>query len=204
LKVTAIVMALNESERITDCLTHLKPHVDYIVVVDGGSTDGTYAKAVKLADRVVRRPPYTDWSEEKNYAETLAPEDTDWVLHVDCDERLHERLLPELKTVIGGVQAKYPETIAYRFPRANLPTCPDYPDYQVRLLKRGSGYRWARPIHSVPVLGERLLDEVPGKCMTMLDMPIWHMPRRTDIKRPWWSDEPGRRDKTLEEMVRDE
>lgn len=204
MKIAAIVMTLNESQRITDCLTHLKPHLDYIVVVDGESTDDTVMKASGLVDRVVKRPPYKDWSDGKNYAETLVPEDTDWVLHCDADERFHDRLIPEIKTVIEGVLEKHPETIAFRFPRANLPTCFDFPDFQVRLLKRGSGYVWSYHIHSVPTINGVNIDTIPHRCMTMLDLPIWHLPRRTDIKRPWWSVEKGKRDKTNEEMKKDE
>ncbi len=200
MKITSLTLALNESERITDCLKRLKPHVDYMVVVDGGSSDDTYAKAAALADRVVKHVRVGDWCDEKNYLETLAPSDTDWLLHADVDEVFHERLMPEIKTIIKGVTDKYPETIAFRMPRANLPTCPDYPDYQVRILKRGSGYTWSYPLHSVPTLGGVNVDRILGKCMTMLDLPIWHLPRRTDIRRAWWSDEKGRRDKTEDEM----
>lgn len=194
-------MALNESERITDCLSSLKPYLNHLIVVDGGSVDDTYAKATKLADRVVKRVRVGDWCDEKNYAELLTPKNTDWIIHVDSDERFHERLLPEIHTVVEGVVEKYPETIAFRFPRANLPSCSDFPDFQVRLLKKGSGYTWSYPIHSVPTLNGVNLDRVPGKCMTMLDLPIWHLPRRTDIRREWWSDEKGKRDKTYEEMM---
>jgi glycosyltransferase involved in cell wall biosynthesis len=202
LKIASLTLTLNESPRITECLKHLKPHIDYVLVVDGESTDDTMLKASQLADRVVKRPSYKDWSEEKNYIETLVPDDVDWVLHCDCDELFHERLLPEIKAVINGVMEKYPETIAFRFPRANLPTCSDYPDYQVRLLKKGSGYKWSHPIHSVPTIDGVNVDKIPHKCMTMLDLPIWHLPRRTDIRRPWWSDEKGKRDKTNEEMIK--
>lgn len=200
MKIAGLIMALDESQRIVDCLNHLKPYMDYLVVIDGGSKDDTYIKASEIADRVVRRKRVGDWCDEKNYIETLAPDDTDWLLHVDVDERFHDRLLPEIKTVIAGVLEKYPETIAFRFPRANLPTCGDFPDYQVRLLKKGSGYKWVYPIHSVPAIDGVHIDSIRGKCMTMLDLPIWHLPRRTDISRPWWSDEKGRRDKTEEEM----
>lgn len=189
IRVAAIVLTLNEGERIVGCLKSLKPNVDYIVVVDGGSTDDTVAKASTYADRVVKRKPYTDWSEERNYSETLLPDDIDWVLHIDADELLHERLLPEIRTVIGGVMERNPDVIAFRFPRANLPKAEHYPDYQVRLLKVGSGYKWSYPIHSVPTLDDVNVDSIPGKCMTMLDLPMWHLPRRTDISRPWWSAE---------------
>ncbi len=57
-------MALDESERITECLNHLKPFLDYLVVVDGESTDDTYIKATALADRVVKRKRVGGWCDE--------------------------------------------------------------------------------------------------------------------------------------------
>ena len=186
MKIAGVVLTLNEQHRVAECLKHLRPYVDYLLVVDGCSTDLTYERSVALADRVVKHESSGDFSDERNYAETLLPDDIDWVLHCDTDERFHDRLLPEIDTVIEGVVEKYPETMAFRFPRANLPKAENYPDYQVRLLKRGSGYKWSYPVHSVPTVDGVNVDTMPKKCMTMLDLPIWHLPRRTDLERPWW------------------
>ena len=174
LKVAAVVLTLDEGNMIKGCLEHLKPYVDSIVVVDGGSTDGTLDAARELADVVEVRPPVTDFGEEREYAWSLVPEDTDWTLFVDADERFHELLLPNIHEIIDGVTRQYPETISFRFPRANLPKCSDYPDYQTRLLKNGEDIHWKNKVDDVPVLDGLLLAGMPGKCMTVLDKPIWH------------------------------
>lgn len=182
LKITAVVLTFNEKNHIKECLEHLKPHVDYIVVVDGGSTDGTLTIAKIFADKVEVRPPLEDFGEEREYAWSLAPEDTDWTLFVDIDERFHELFLPNIRMIIEGVTAQYPETISFRFPRANLPKCSDYPDYQTRLLKNNENIVWKNKVDDVPTLDGLLLAGIPGKCMTVLDKPIWHFRE----KRPRW------------------
>jgi len=58
MKVSAIIPAFNEAERIAAVLTPLlsSPVVDEVVVVDDGSTDGTAAVAERFAVRLVRLP----------------------------------------------------------------------------------------------------------------------------------------------------
>jgi len=185
LKIAAVILTLNEQKHIKDCIKHHGPHVDYVIVVDGGSTDGTLEIANILADRVEQRPKITDFGEERQYAWGLVPEDTEWTLFIDADERFHDLLLPNIEEIITGVVEQYPETIAFRFPRANLPKCSDYPDYQTRLLKNNENIVWVNKVDEVPTL----LDGIPGKCMTVLDKPIWHFME----KRPRWYRE-GRAD----------
>ena len=190
MKITVVILTLNEKNHIKECIQHLKPHVDSIVVVDGGSTDGTLDVANILADIVEVRPQITNFGEERMYSWSLVPEDTDWTLFVDTDERFHDLLLPNIREIIEGVVEQHPETIAFRFPRANLPRCSDFPDYQTRLLKNNENIVWVNEIDDVPTLDGELLAGVPGKCMTVLDKPIWHFME----KRPRWYRE-GRADK---------
>jgi len=175
LKITAVILTLDEKNHIKECIDHLRPHVDHIVVVDGGSTDGTLTVAQALADTVEVRPPITDFGEEREYAWSLVPEDTDWTLFVDVDERFHELLLPEIREIIEGVLDDFPEAISFRFPSANLSNkCSDFPDYQTRLLKNNEGILWKNKVDDVPTLDGVLLAGIPGKCITVLDKPIWH------------------------------
>ena len=182
MKIAAVILSLNESNHIKECIEHLRPHVDYILVVDGGSTDGTQQVAHVLADKVEIRPQLTDFGEERQYAWSLVPEDTDWTLFVDTDERFHDLLLPNIKMIIEGVLEDSPTTISFRFPRANLPRCSDYPDYQTRLLKNNENIEWKNKVDDVPTLDGELLAGLSGKCMTILDKPIWHFME----KRPRW------------------
>jgi len=182
MKITAVILTLNEKNNVKECIQHLKPHVDNVIVVDGGSTDGTLDIANILADKVDVRPQVTDFGEERMYAWSLVPEDTDWTLFVDTDERFHDLLLPNIREIIEGVVEKHPETIAFRFPRANLPRCSDFPDYQTRLLKNNENIEWVNDVDEKPMLDGEPVAGIPGKCMTILDKPIWHFRE----KRPRW------------------
>ena len=182
MKIAAILLTLNEKNHVKECIQHVKPYVDYVYVVDGGSTDGTFDVATILADKVEKRPLITSFSEEKNYAWSQLPEDIDWTLFVDADERFHDLLLPNLYDIIEGIVEQHPETIAFRFPRANLPRCSDFPDFQTRLLKNNENIIWVNEIDEKPTLDGELVAGIPGKCMTVLDKPIWHFRE----KRPRW------------------
>lgn len=58
MKVSAIIPAFNEAERIAGVLTSLlsTPAVEEVIVVDDGSTDATATMAEEFAVRVVRQP----------------------------------------------------------------------------------------------------------------------------------------------------
>ena len=86
--ISACVITLNEADRIEACLRSLA-WCDEVVVVDSHSTDDTRERAAALGARVIER----DWpgfAAQKEFAVRAAAHD--WVLCVDADERVSERL----------------------------------------------------------------------------------------------------------------
>lgn len=81
----------NESEVIKRCLASVKPFIDYWVIVDTGSTDGTQKiikefmkdKPGKLYER-----PWEDFAHNRNEAMILAKNCGDFLLFVDADDIL--------------------------------------------------------------------------------------------------------------------
>jgi glycosyltransferase involved in cell wall biosynthesis len=81
----------DESQAITRCLSSLKHLIDYWVIVDTGSTDGTqaiiqdYLKDIpgKLYER-----PWVDFAHNRNEAQNFAKGKGDYLLFIDADERL--------------------------------------------------------------------------------------------------------------------
>jgi glycosyltransferase involved in cell wall biosynthesis len=73
---------------------------DEVLVVDGGSRDGTAAVARRAGARVVERPWPGHWGEQKNAAYDLAR--GDWILNVDADERVGERLCAALPDLVAS------------------------------------------------------------------------------------------------------
>lgn len=83
----------NESKVITRCLTSMLPIIDYWVIVDTGSTDGTQ-KVIKdfMASKNVpgelHERPWKNFGHNRNEALQLAKGKGDYVFFIDADEYL--------------------------------------------------------------------------------------------------------------------
>jgi len=193
MKVACVVLTLNEEPRIEGCLKHLRPHVDYLLVMDGVSSDRTVEIAEEYADHVEMRPFSGSFAEERNYARTLVSKDCGWILWCDADERFDNGFL---KNIRGNLEdaANY-DQVCFRFPRVNLPDGKDWPDYQVRLFKNSRDIEWRGKVHEVPYFKPEdvLLDELDQEerervmgISTADGYPILHLSRREDERREWW------------------
>ncbi|MEJ2508266.1 MAG: glycosyltransferase family 2 protein, partial [Gammaproteobacteria bacterium] len=128
------MISYNEEAKIEDCLRSLEGVVDEIVVIDSLSTDRTREIAARYTDRIFEQA-FLGHVEQKNLAVSKASHD--WVLSLDCDERLS----PQLRDSILMLKDKLGEHDAYRMARRTfyvyrwLNHC-WYPDYKVRLFNR--------------------------------------------------------------------
>jgi len=193
MKVACVVLTLNEEPRIRECLKHLRPYVDYLLVLDGRSSDRTVEIAEKYADLVEVRPFSGSFAEEKNYARTLVPKDCGWILWCDADERFDHGFLRNLRENLEDAE-KY-DQVCFRFSRINLPDGRNWPDYQVRLIRNSRDVEWRGKVHEVPYYKPEdiPLDEIDkGErerwlgVSTVNGYPILHLPRREDERREWW------------------
>ena len=193
-KIATIMLTLNEEPRVADALKQFKPHVDYILVVDGESTDKTVELAKKYANKVVIRAFSGSFAAEKNYARTLVPKDCNWLLYFDADEIWDKGFLWNMTNKLKEVEESFGIGV-FRFPRVNLPDAKNYPDYQCRLFPNSRDIQWKGDIHEIPwFMPEDIpldhVDKAERKKKTPVlnadTYPIIHLPRRTDIKRSWW------------------
>ena len=158
--ISACIISYNEEARIEDCLRSLVPVADEIVVVDSLSTDRTREIAARYTDRIFEQP-FLGHVEQKNLAVSRASHD--WILSLDCDERLDERLVQ----AILAVKDRLDQADAYRMARRTfyvwrwLDHC-WYPDYKVRLFNRNTA-RWGgtNPHDRVEVQGGNIVT-LPG------------------------------------------
>src|SRR3989344_1325800 len=93
--ISAIVLTRNSQERIQKCLGALI-WCDEIVVVDDFSTDGTLDK-IKGA-KVYQRKLDNDFAAQRNFG--LSKSTHDWILFVDDDEIVNNKLVQEIKKVV--------------------------------------------------------------------------------------------------------
>jgi glycosyltransferase involved in cell wall biosynthesis len=150
--LSVAVVVLNEEERLRACLESVV-WADEIVVVDAGSGDKTVAIAREFTDRVLFRP-WDGYVAQKNFA--LDQCHGDWLLSIDADERVSDALRDEIQaTVRGGAREA-----GFQVPRRNVfqgrwvRHGGLYPDWQLRLFRRGRGAFTERAVHeSVKVEG---------------------------------------------------
>jgi len=139
-KISACIISFNEEKKIEDCLKSLQPVVDEIIVVDSLSTDRTAEIAKRYTDKIFTNP-FTGYGKQKNLA--LEQASHDWILSLDCDERLS----PELQQSILSLKDKMDKTCAYRMARKTfyiyrwLEHC-WYPDMKTRLFNKTTA-QWA-------------------------------------------------------------
>ena len=135
-QLSAIVITKNEAANIGECLDSLA-FCDELIVVDCGSTDAT----MEIARAKGARVEFHEWrgfGPQKNYALSLATKP--WVLNLDADERVTAELAAAIKEAIAEDSAD-----GWEFPRLSnfcgrqIYHSGWYPDYVLRLFRRGKG-----------------------------------------------------------------
>ncbi len=101
MSLTIIVPTLNEGGTIVTTLLALQPwrgHGCQVIVVDGGSSDGTPERAATLADRVIASPPGR--ARQMNAGAGVAAGEAFWFLHADSN--LPQEAVPVLRAALCG------------------------------------------------------------------------------------------------------
>ena len=143
--IASITITKNEEKNIRACLDSLR-WVDEMVVVDAESTDRTVELA-KMHTPHVHVRAWTGYGPQKNFAMEQAT--ADWILIVDADERVSEELRNEILALLQEPGA----SAAYRISRRNyyyggwIRGAGQYPDPQLRLVRRGRGLYNDLPVH---------------------------------------------------------
>jgi glycosyltransferase involved in cell wall biosynthesis len=144
-KLTVTIITLNEERNIRRTLESVK-WADEIIVFDSGSTDRTVSICSEYTNKVFHQ----DWlgfSAQKNAAIERAS--GEWVLSLDADEPVETALADEIRRIIAS-----PEALdGYRIPRKTfflgkwVRFGGWYPDYNLRLFRRGKGRFEERAVH---------------------------------------------------------
>jgi len=87
MKITAIILTLNEEIHLARCIENIQGVVDQIVVVDAHSSDKTVEIARKYNCTILQNG-WINHGHQFNWALAQLGDDTDWVLRIDADEYL--------------------------------------------------------------------------------------------------------------------
>ncbi|NQT29325.1 MAG: glycosyltransferase family 2 protein [Candidatus Saganbacteria bacterium] len=112
LSVSVIILTHNEELNLELLLKNVKGWASDIFIVDSFSNDKTLEIATKYTDKIYQHK-FKDFSDQRNWALRNLPFSNEWVLFLDADERLSDKLkieiekrLPAVKPQINGFYIK--------------------------------------------------------------------------------------------------
>ncbi len=166
MKLSVVISAFNEEKKITNCLESVK-WADEIVFINNLSTDRTAEIARKYTTKI-----YTQKNDHNNIdlQKNLGIEKAigEWVLLLDGDEIIPPELAKEIQSTM---QLGNSDINGYEIPRKNIifgkwiQHSGWYPDYQLRLFRRGLG-KYEKKHYHEPI-------NVGGK-ISKLNNPLTH------------------------------
>ncbi|USD37748.1 MULTISPECIES: glycosyltransferase family 2 protein [Ferrimonas] len=113
--LSALIICMNEEDRIRPCLESLKGFADEIIVFDSGSTDSTIDIVREYTDKVWITEDWPGDGFQKQRA--LDQASCDWALIIDADEWLDDNM----KRTIGNILAQDTiEETAFKLPWGNV------------------------------------------------------------------------------------
>lgn len=150
--ISVVLATFNEEKNLPDCLISVKNIADEIIIVDGGSTDNTVEIAKKYKAKIISttNPPIFHINKQK----AIDAASKEWILQLDADERITPELQEEIKYRVQNPT----ETHGYWIPRKNwflgrfLMKGGQYPDYTLRLYRRGYGKLPQKSVHEQAVV----------------------------------------------------
>ncbi|HNQ31275.1 MAG TPA: glycosyltransferase family 2 protein [Candidatus Woesebacteria bacterium] len=158
MKLSVCLATFNEAKNIHYALDSTINWVDEVIIVDGGSTDNTVALAKTYGAKVnvitTTNPPIFHINKQK----AIEAATGDWILQLDADEEVTDNLRAEIERIANS-EWQIADAIAYQIPRRNyflgrfLMKGGVYPDYTIRLYKRGTMYFPCKDVHEnvIPV-----------------------------------------------------
>jgi (heptosyl)LPS beta-1,4-glucosyltransferase len=166
-----VAIAHNEEKDMPGFLAHLLTWIDEIVIVDDNSTDGTAELATSAGSKVkfIRsaRQAGEYYSHQRNKGIQAAT--SDWLLHMDIDERVPPELAEEILSAINN-----PAKEGYRFRRHNFflhrpLRGGGWQNWNLIHLARRTKFRFGGKMHEIPLL------DAPADMVGQLRTHMWHL-----------------------------
>ncbi|MDB9411482.1 glycosyltransferase family 2 protein [Microcystis aeruginosa] len=157
--VSVLIPAKNEESNLPACLESVA-RADEVFVVDSQSSDHSIEISTNYGANVVQFHFNGRWPKKKNWSLDNLPFRNEWVLIVDCDERITPELWDEIATVIQD-----PNYNGYYLNRRVfflgqwIRYGGKYPDWNLRLFKHKSGRYENLNTEDIPNTGDNEVHE---------------------------------------------
>ncbi|MCF7568225.1 glycosyltransferase family 2 protein [Sabulilitoribacter arenilitoris] len=164
-KISALLITYNEVNHIVDIIKNIS-FADEIIIVDSFSTDGTFEKLLEFKNVTTIQREFKNFADQRNFA--LKQATHDWVLFIDADERITDKLKTEIikKTNSPTDIVAFMVKRLYFFKKKRIRFSGFQTDTTYRLFKNGSvTYIKDKIVHEMP--------EINGKS-SMLKNPMLH------------------------------
>lgn len=137
--VSVLIPAKNEEQNLPACLASVS-RADEIFVVDSQSEDRSVAIAEQFGASVVQFHFNGNWPKKKNWGLENLPFRNQWVLIVDCDERITDELWDEMAAAIeqDACDGYYLNRRVF-FMGKWIRYGGKYPDWNMRFFKHAQG-----------------------------------------------------------------
>lgn len=173
MKLTVLIPTYNCESIIKDCLESVKNIADEVLIADSFSKDGTLEIAGEYGARIIQRK-YNYSASQKNWAIPQAK--NEWVLLIDSDERLSEKLKREIASLKSDPEkADLLKNISgFKIARRHvflgkwLRFGGRYPLYNIRLFKKSCRYE-DRNVHAHILLSKSRMGTLKGDIIHLSD-----------------------------------
>jgi len=147
--LSVVISVFNGEKELDNCLRSID-FAQEIIIINNSSTDKTLEIAQKYTDKIFTKPNNPMLNVNKNFGFTKAT--NQWILSLDADEQV----TPELKEEIKSLRLSAEDSRnGYWIPRKNIifgkwiEHSGWYPDYQLRLIKKGKGKFPEKHVHEM-------------------------------------------------------
>jgi glycosyltransferase involved in cell wall biosynthesis len=157
--VSVLIPGKNEEQNLPACLESVA-RADEVFLVDSQSEDRSVEIAKKYGANIVQFYFNGSWPKKKNWSLENLPFRNEWVLIVDCDERITPQLWEEIATAIEN-----PEYQGYYLNRKVfflgkwIRFGGKYPDWNLRLFKHKLGRYENLNTEDIPNTGDNEVHE---------------------------------------------
>jgi len=103
LRLTVVILTLNEEKHLARCLSSLNGIENSVLVVDSFSSDNTHKIAQDYGASVICNE-FINQAQQFNWALKQLDKSTDWVLRIDADEFLTNDLCQEIKSILSNIE----------------------------------------------------------------------------------------------------